>query len=56
MTLIEPPSRAPGETLGLACRTGQWWRLSAAPFLKALPWLRVEYQMRLLEVDDASAE
>lgn len=56
MTLIGPP-RAAGETPGLACRrTGQRRRRSAAPFLKALSWLRVEYQMRLLEVDDASQE
>jgi hypothetical protein len=54
MTLIGPPPRAPGETPGLACRTGQRRRLSVAPFLKALPWLRVEYQMQLVEVDDAS--
>jgi hypothetical protein len=54
MTLIEPPPRAPGETPGLACWTGQRRRLGAVPFLKALPWLQVEYRMCQLEVDDAS--
>jgi hypothetical protein len=45
MTMIGLPPRAPGETTGPACRTGQRRRLSAATFLKALPWMRVEYRM-----------
>ena len=54
MTLAGLPPRAPGETLGLACQTGQRQRLSAAPFLKALPWLHEEYLMRQREVGDVA--
>ena len=52
MTLDGLPPRAAGETLGPVCQTGQRRRLSAVPFLKALPWLLMEYLMWQREVGD----
>ena len=45
-----PPPRAPGETLGSACRTGQRRRLRAVPFLKALLELHEKIPKRQLEM------
>jgi hypothetical protein len=56
MTLTGLPPRAPGKSLGLSCWTGQRWRLSAVPLLKAPFWLQVEYWLLQLEVDDASLQ
>ena len=52
MTLTLLP-RAPGETLGPACRIGQRRRLTVVPFLKALLGLHVESPMWQLECGDA---
>jgi hypothetical protein len=54
MTPTGLPPQASGETLGLACWTGQRWRLSAVALLRALLLLQVEYWLLQLDVGDAS--